>query len=207
MKTIAVVNPKGGSGKSTVATSIAAYYSGWEGNVLLADFDVQQSSLEWLRRRPKHLPRIRGFSSHKHNTIPRAADYAIIDVPSGIHGEQLTYTLEQADKLVIPVLPSPFDIRAVEQFVYLLLTTDNLPLKPEQMCIIANRVKQQTLSFRKLQQFLGELKIPFITSLRDSQNYVRAAEFGRGILELPSKMIEKDIQQWGPLLRWLDGTD
>lgn len=204
MKCIAVVNPKGGSGKSTIATTLAAYYSGWEGNVLLADFDPQQTSLDWLKKRPKHLPRIRGFSSHKHHSVPRAGDYAVIDVPSGIKGEQLAYVINQAEKIIIPVLPSPFDIRATEHFVYELLTTEELDLKAKQICVIANRAKTQTLIYKKLEHFLAELKIPFITTLRESQNYIRAAEFGRGILELPPRIIEKDIEQWTPLLRWLD---
>ena len=119
MRHIMVLNSKGGSGKSTIATSLAAWYAGRGENVALVDYDQQASSLDWLARRPANRPQIAGVAGFedgfKH--LPRSADLAIIDAPAGCYGKQLTELVRHAETVVVPVLPSTIDILATTKFI------------------------------------------------------------------------------------------
>lgn len=205
MRRIIVLNAKGGSGKSTIATSLAAYYSLWGIKVELADLDPQRSSEGWLKARDRQLSPIRLARVNDLDIKTRPdTEYLIIDAPSGTHGDRLHELLKIADTAVIPVQPSPMDIRAVGHFIFEILTQEGFDKNSIRLGVMANRVKANTVIFRTLNNFLCKLDIPFITFLRDSQNYVKAAEAGIGIMELPSKYIQKDMEQWQPLLAWLN---
>lgn len=205
MRTILVLNAKGGSGKSTIATNLSSYYA-WEQekSVVLADFDPQASSIEWLKARGEQWPEIQGVEAWKGSPqIPRNADVLILDAPSRVYGKELTALVRRAETVIIPVLPSPIDMRAAAHFIKELLLVGKVSRKETKLAVVANRVRENTLIYHTLEAFLKRLKIPFVTHLRDTQNYIRAAERGVGIFEMAPSMVWQDLEQWEPLIRWL----
>jgi len=205
MRTIMIMNAKGGCGKSTLATNIAGYYAVNGKNVLLADFDVQQSSMEWLDARSEDCPPIIGVDATTQTLKPgKKTDVVIYDVPSVTHGKDLTNYTRKVDTLIVPVLASPLDIRAATRFVKELFAVSKVSRKEIKLALVANRVRENTIVYHKLTVFLKSLKIPFIATLRDTQNYIRAADRGLSIFELPPSATTHDIEQWQPLIKWLD---
>lgn len=205
MRTILVVNPKGGCGKTTIATNLASYYALWGVKTALVDFDSQQSSLEWLQQRPDTYEPIHGIAAwHGRVSFPEGTRRAVIDAPARIGSKQLEKLIGMANAVILPVLPSPIDIRAAGHFIGELLL-DGRVRRGKRIAIIANRVKENTIIYGNLEKFLKALKIPFVTHLRDSQNYIRAAERGVGIFELAPYLVDQDLDQWRPLIKWIDG--
>jgi chromosome partitioning protein len=205
MRTIMLLNRKGGSGKSTLASNIASYYASEGKSVVLADFDPQGSSMDWLAARPADRPPITGIAAWKDPVRhSRDTDVMIMDVPAGLHGKDLTDMVRRAETLIIPVLPSPIDIRAASHFIADLLTVGKVSREQTRLAVVANRVKENTLIFHRLEKFLKSLKIPFIATLRDTQMYIHAEERGLGIFELAPSSVEHDLEQWKPLIRWLN---
>lgn len=206
MKTTLVVNPKGGCGKSTLATNLASYYALWKVPVALVDYDPQQSSLEWLAQRSATLSPIRGIdASHSHHnraSVSGDIERVIMDAPARIPAAQLNRLFKFADKIILPVLPSPIDIRAAGHFIGELMLGDLLRAAP--VGLVGNRVRENTLIYHNLEQFLDKMKIPLITHLRDAQNYIRAAAAGHGIFEMSPYQVDKDIKQWRPLIKWIE---
>ncbi len=203
MKKILVINPKGGSGKTTLSTNLASYYALWEVPVALIDYDPQQSSLAWISARGNEFNPIIGIDgSHGRVGIDKDIRRVVMDAPARCSKQQLNRLFNLADVVVIPVLPSPIDIRAAGHFVGE-LTVDNM-LNLAQIGLVSNRVRENTLIFNNLKKFLKKLDLPMITSLRDTQNYIRAAEGGFGVFELPPYLAEKDIDQWRPLINWVE---
>ena len=203
MKKILVINPKGGSGKTTLSTNLASYYALWEVPVALIDYDPQQSSLAWISARGKEFNPIIGIDgSHGRVGIDKDIRRVVMDAPGRCSKQQLNRLFNLADVVVIPVLPSPIDIHAAGQFIGE-LTVDNM-LNLAQIGLVSNRVRENTLIFNNLKKFLKKLDLPMITSLRDTQNYIRAAEGGFGVFELPPYLAEKDIDQWRPLINWIE---
>ncbi len=204
MRTIMLLNAKGGCGKSTLASNLASHYAGEGRAVALVDHDPQASSLEWLAARPDGAAPIIGVDGCAEGArIPRGVEIAIHDAPAGIRGKELTALVRRAETLVIPVLPSPIDIRAASRFIGELLTVGKVSRKQTKLAVVANRVRENTLVYQRLERFLNSLKIPFAASLRDTQNYIRAEERGLGIFELPPSLVARDLEQWEPLLKWL----
>ncbi len=210
MRTILVLNPKGGSGKSTLATNIAAYFALQGKAVTLADCDHQASSRDWLAVRPPGRPRISSAALHKGSLkIPEQTEFLIMDTPAGISDALLGKFLGRAETLVIPVIASPIDIRAAERFIELLFALKGSVNNRIKIATVANRVREDTLIAAKLEYCLDNLrlpngrKLPFITMLRASQNYIRAAELGLSLFELAPSKTYYDREQWQPLLRWL----
>lgn len=203
-----VLNPKGGCGKSTLATNLASYYAQAGQAVSLADFDLQSSSLDWLAVRPEAAAPIGALKARGEELLlPHSNGYLIMDVPAGLHGKELKRYLKLAQTVIIPVLPSPMDIRATARFIAELLLVGRVSRQRTRIAVVANRVREHTLIYHTLERFLRSLKIPFLTTLRDSQNYIRAAERGVGIFELPPSLVAHDIEQWQPLLAWLASRD
>ena len=206
MRHILVTNAKGGCGKSTIATSLAAYFASEGYETALADFDPQASALTWLEQRPEGFPKITavpGFESGLRG-VPRNADYVIIDSPAGSHGKELMDLVRKAETIVVPVLPSPIDIKAAERFVEELLKIAKVADKKAKAALVANRIKENTLIFEELDDVLSRLKVPYIASFREAQNYIRAYQRGLGIHELPPYLAWPDWEQWDPLIEWLD---
>lgn len=204
MRTILVLNPKGGCGKTTIATNLASYYAVWGVKTALVDFDPQQSSLEWLQQRPANYEPIHGIAAWQGRVnYPAGTQRAIIDAPARIGAKQLEKLIGMSNVVIVPVLPSPIDIRAAAHFIGELLLDGKLR-RGKKIAIIANRVKEYTIIYSNLEKFLKTFSIPFVTHLRDSQNYIRAAERGVGIFELAPYMVDHDLDQWRPLIRWID---
>ena len=205
MRTIMVLNAKGGCGKSTIATNLASYFA-WEEEkaVALMDFDPQASSLEWLEARGEEWPEITGLAGHAGETrAPRGTEVVIIDAPARVAGSELTSLVRRAETLIVPVLPSPMDMRAAQHFMKDLFVVGKVSRKQTRVGVVANRVRENTRIYHELETYLGKLKIPFLTHLRDTQNYIRAAQRGLGIFELAPSAVWQDLEQWEPLIKWL----
>ena len=203
MKKILVVNAKGGCGKTTLATNLASYYALWKVPVALIDCDPQQSSLDWLSQRSGNLNAIEGIDgSHGRTSVSDGIERIVIDAPARISNAQLNKLFDFADEVLLPVLPSPIDIRAAGHFVGELMLEKLL--KQARVGLVANRVRENTIIFQNLEKFLKKMKIPLITHLRDTQNYIRAADGGYGIFEMSPYQVDKDIEQWRPLIEWIE---
>jgi chromosome partitioning protein len=209
MRTIMLMNSKGGCGKTTLATNIATWYADEGKKVALADFDPQGSSLDWLEARKSYegIPVIEGIDANKGSVSPaRGTDYLIMDVPAAVHGKEINSLLRRVQSLIIPVLPSPIDMRACSRFLEELLASGRVSKNETRIAIVANRVRENTIIYRQLEDYLGHLKIPFLTHLRESQNYIRAAEQGLGLFELAPSMVWYDLEQWDPIFEWLSSA-
>lgn len=206
MRHIMVLNSKGGCGKSTLATNLASYYATQEQKVALVDYDPQGSSMEWLSRRPEDRPAISGIAAFQDGLrgLPRNADIAIIDAPARTHGKELTDLLKHAETVIVPVLPSTIDIEASGRFLDELLETGKVARKEIKVGVVANRVREYTLIADELDEYLEKLKLPYITRLREAQNYIRAYTRGLGVFELPEYLAWPDWEQWQPLIDWLN---
>ena len=206
MRSIMVLNSKGGSGKSTIATNIASYYATQGNKVILVDLDPQASSLEWLAARPPGRSTISGIDgSAGQFRVPRNADYVVYDTPAAVQGAEISALLRRAQSVIVPVLPSPIDMRAATPFVQKLLENGRVTRKETRIALIANRCREHYNIYHQLDSYLRKVrKAPFISVLRETQNYVRAADRGLGVFELPPYAVRKDMDQWDPILRWLN---
>ena len=211
MRTIIVLNPKGGCGKSTIATNIASYFAIKGKKVTLADCDPQGSSKDWLSVRPDIYSAINGIVVDDDCLkIPRNSEVLIIDTPAAVAEKRLSKYLRKAQSLIMPIIASPIDIRAAEKFLEELLSFKGTINNKIKIATVANRVREDTLIAAKLEHYLDNVKLPsgkklpFMTMLRASQNYIHAAERGLSIFELPPSKTYYDREQWAPLLRWLN---
>jgi len=211
MRTIIVLNPKGGCGKSTVSTNIASYFAIKGKKVTLADCDSQGSSRDWLSIRPDRYSAINGIVVDDDRLqIPRNTEVLIIDTPAAIGDKRLAKYLRKAQSLIMPIIASPIDIRAAEHFLDELFSFKGSINNKIKIATVANRVREDTLIAAKLEHYLDNIKLPngkrlpFMTMLRASQNYIHAAERGLSIFELPPSKTYYDREQWAPLLRWLN---
>jgi chromosome partitioning protein len=200
-----VLNAKGGCGKSTLATNIASYFADEGYAVALADYDPQRSGLDWLDRRPANRPTIASVAGFRDGLrkAPRNADFIIIDAPARSHGKELNELVRHAETIVVPVLPSTIDIQASERFIKELKAVSKVERKQAKIGVVANRVRENTLIFEELDEYLTAARVPYLASLREAQNYVRAYTRGLGIFELPEYLAWPDWEQWEPLTKWL----
>ena len=213
-KQILVVNGKGGCGKTTIATNLAACYACMGHSVSLKDQDSQASSSQWHAVRHHDLAAVTLIEAHQRNAMyeTRAyqtrsmvnSDYIIIDSPSVFTDAQLTELLKNTDAILIPVLPSSIDIRVGARFIADLLTHRTYRARPIPVGVIANRVKLNSSSHAKLKHFLECLDVPAIATLRDSYIYTRMAEDGTGIFDTNDEGSDQEAAQWRALIGWLD---
>jgi chromosome partitioning protein len=201
-----VMNAKGGCGKSTLATNLASFYANAGYGVALADYDPQRSSLDWLDRRPEDRATIVGIAGFEDGLrrVPRTMDMVIIDAPARSHGSELTNLVKHAESIIVPVLPSTIDMQASDRFIAELKAVGKIERKQAKIGVVANRVREYTLIFDELDEYLTRLRVPYIASLREAQNYVRAYTRGLGIDELPEYLAWPDLEQWDPLIKWVD---
>jgi len=211
MRSILLLNAKGGCGKTTMATTIAAYYALKGKKVVLADFDPQGSSMDWLAVRPVDRPRIQGLAAWQNQVrVPKTTDYLIIDSPAAVSGRPLANLVQRADSILIPVLPSPIDIRAAEHFIGQLNALRSVLNTQVKLATVANRVRENTLAAGELDGYLEMIKLPsgkktpYLAMLRASQNYIRAAEMGLSIFEFSPARTQHDRESWTRVFRWLD---
>jgi len=212
MQRILVLNPKGGSGKTTVATNLAAYFASMGDRPLLSDNDPQGSSTRWLKKRTIDQPFIHGVAAFERNSrmtrswqlrIPADAAHVVVDTPAAVTAQEMPEMTKSAHAIIVPVLPSDIDISTCSKCIADLLLIAKVPREENRIAVVANRVKRNTLVYQSLMRFLNTLRIPVVATLRDSQNYVRAAEQGVGLHEMKRYQVEQDLQDWEPLLAWL----
>lgn len=209
---ILVINGKGGSGKTTVSTNLASWLAKRGDPTALVDADPQGSASHWINSRNADLPGIFGVKIELNSRItrsfqwraPKSTRWLITDAAPGLSGMALDDLIQNHDLIIVPVLPSDIDIRASARFIGDLLLTQSMRRHRRPIAVVANRVKQQTQAWERLQRFLLSLNIPYPATLRDTQNYVRAYSEGRGIADYPQQSHERDRQDWSLLLHWLD---
>jgi chromosome partitioning protein len=203
MPVVVIANPKGGVGKSTISTNVAGYYASRGHKVMLGDADRQQSSRLWLGLRPPSAAPIVGWdvSEDKLAKLPKGVTHVVLDTPAGLKGGRLKDALQHADKVLVPLQPSVFDIFATREFL------DELrqhARKGLQVGIVGMRVDGRTLSADKLKAFVDGLGLPVLGYLRDTQNYVHLAAHGLTLFDVAPGRVEKDLEQWQGICRWLD---
>ena len=211
---VLVGNAKGGCGKSTLATNLASQFALRGHKVSLLDLDPQQSATVWLQQRRQqgkrdihglHLPLDQNTTfSTLQKMVEQSEEVLIIDPPAGLAGAQLDYLLRLSQVVLVPVLPSPIDIRSATRFLQSVMLTASYRRRPRRLAVIANRARERTLAYGKLRSFLNSLKIPFLVTLRDTQLYVRAAGEGCGVTELDGARAGEDDADWSRIIEWLE---
>jgi chromosome partitioning protein len=200
MRVILVANPKGGSGKTTLSTNLAACLA-WQGQrVAMLDLDRQKSATQWLALRDSALPDIGLLSEGEKST----ADWLVIDSPAGLHGKNLERALKLAHKVVVPIAPSLFDIRASQEFLAALQAEKAVRKGHAFVGVVGMRVDPRTRAGVTLEQFMAQQQLPVLAYLRNAQNYVNAAFEGKSLFDLPHHVAERDVEQWAGLARWLE---
>ncbi len=204
MTVIVVANPKGGVGKSTLSTNLAGAFAANGEWVALADLDKQQSAHAWLDLRPQGLPAIEAWEIDADAPAkpPRGLERAIVDTPAGLHGNKLSAALDVADKVIVPLQPSMFDILATQQFLERLGKEKAVRKGSIKVGVVGMRVDARTRSADELHRFVEGLALPVLGYLRDTQNYVQLAAHGLTLWDVAKSRVEKDLEQWAPILDW-----
>ena len=204
MPVIVVANPKGGAGKTTLSTNIAGYYAAKGNAVMLGDVDRQQSARTWLGLRPAGLANIQAWEvAHDHVVRPpKGTTHVVLDTPAGLHGKRLDEVMKLADKVMVPLQPSIFDIHATHDFLRQLIAHKRGPSVP--IGVVGMRTREGTIATDQLRGFIDGLDVPLIGFVRDTQNYVHLAAHGLTLWDVSSSRFERDIEQWQPIIAWLD---
>ena len=202
MKSILIANSKGGSGKTTLATNLAGYFATQGASVVLSDLDRQQSSTQWIARRPADIAIIHPHSSRSkaQNISP---DWLITDSPAGLREDKLSDAVKQADCIIVPIQPSAFDIGATRDFLDILAEEKAIRKNKTFVALVGMRVNVRTNAAVGLAEFMQQTGFPVLTYLRNAQVYALAAEQGLSLFDMRPSLVEQDLQQWLPLLDWV----
>jgi chromosome partitioning protein len=205
MKSVLIINPKGGSGKTTLATNLAgALASAGMGDVRLWDLDRQHSALQWLALRPADRPQVSALTGKPgENSRSHGSGWLVLDAPAGIHGKMLQRALKIAHKVIVPIQPSVFDMAASGEFLGELLEDKALRRRQTRIGVVGMRVDPRTRAASTLGAFLQQYDLPILTWLRDTQVYANAAFNGLSIFDLPASISGRDTEQWHPILQWV----
>jgi chromosome partitioning protein len=208
MKSILVANPKGGAGKSTLATNLAGYFARCGHRVMLGDTDRQQSSRDWLALRSRLLPPIASWEIDKDRPAkpPQGTSHAVLDTPAGLHGRNLDRVLKVVHRVIVPVQPSLFDILATKSFLEKLLEEKTVRKQQTFVAVVGMRVDARTRAAGELERFLAQYDLPVLAYLRDTQRYVQAAAHGMTIFDLTPSRVAQDLEQWQPIIDWADAS-
>ena len=212
VNTTLVINPKGGSGKTTVATNLAGYFVANGVPTALMDYDAQGSTMNWLRVRPAHARPIHGANAAPQKTglralgmhVPANTQQLVIDAPAGASGLVLQDMLTRAHCILIPVAPSAIDIHATANFIRDLLLTGKIRANNIRIGVVANRVRKAIPVYEPLERFLKSLNLPLLARLSDSDVFLAAAESGLGIFELDFALSAAERGQFQPIAEWVD---
>ena len=204
MPVVVVANPKGGVGKSTVATHVAGYFASRGHAVMLGDADRQQSSRLWLNLRPSAARAIQGWDIGEGQVAkpPKGTTHVVLDTAAGLHGKELRELLKPATHVIVPLAPSVFDIFATRTFLDEL--AQHHKASGLRVGIVGTRVDQRTLAADQLHAFVKQLGLPVLGELRPTQNYVHLAARGLTLFDVAPGRVERDPEQWAPICRWLD---
>ena len=204
MPVIVVANPKGGVGKTTLSTNLAGYLASRGRAVMLGDVDRQQSSRTWLGLRAHGLPRIAAWEVTQGDVVrpPKGTTHIVLDTPAGLHGKRLDEVMKLADKVLIPLQPSIFDIHATHQFIAQLL--DHRRSSKVQTAVVGMRTREGTISTDQLRTFLKGVDVPLLGFLRDTQNYIHLAAHGLTLWDVASTRFQGDREQWEPIITWVN---
>lgn len=203
MPVIVIANPKGGVGKSTLSTNVAGCLAAAGHAVMLGDIDRQQSSRQWLGLRPPQVAPIKGWDIEGEHLArpPKGTTHVVLDTPAGLHGKALDAVLKIADRLLIPLQPSLFDIQATHAFVQEL----RAHRRGHEIAVglVGMRVREHTIANEQLQHYLSTVPVPVVAWLRDTQNYVHLAARGLTLWDVAPSRVERDLEQWQPLAAWV----
>ena len=204
MPVVVVANPKGGVGKSTMATNIAGYFAGKGHSVMLGDADRQQSSRLWLGLRPPAARSLSTWELREGNIVkpPKGTTHVVLDTPAGLYGKTFKEVMQLADKVVVPLQPSIFDIFATRAFLDEL--AEHRKASKMQVGIVGMRVDPRTIAADKLHEFVDNLGLPVLGYLRHTQNYIHLAARGLTVFDVAPGRVERDLAQWDGICRWLD---
>ncbi len=204
MPVIVVANPKGGVGKSTLATNLAGYLAARGHAVMLGDVDRQQSSRTWLSLRPAGLPPIQSWDASRDSLVrpPRGTTHVVLDTPAGLQGKRLDAVLRIADKMLIPLQPGIFDIHATYDFIGTLRAHERA--SSIEIALVGMRTREGLISTDQLRNFLATVNVPVLGFLRESQNYVHLGAHGLTLWDMASSRFERDLEQWAPITAWLN---
>ena len=206
MPVIVIANPKGGSGKSTLSTNVAGYFASRGHAVMLGDADVQQSSRLWLSLRPELATKISTWELQADLVLtakpPKGTTHVVIDTPGGLGGWRFKEVVSRADKLLIPIMPSIFDMYAAQAFITQLREiTQN---SKTALGVIGMRVDERTIAANQLRAFMNKLDVPIVGFLRDTQYYLHLAAHGLSLFDITPGKVQKDLQQWQVICDWLE---
>ncbi len=210
---VVILNSKGGCGKSTLVTNLAACFAHRGATPAVMDYDPQASTMAWLERRPEDLPTIHGIAAYKKSMqatrswqlrIPNDTETVLIDSPASVDHDNLRELTRDSTSILVPVLPSSMDIHAASRCIADLLLVAKVDRRDRKLAVVANRTRKNTKSFASLMRFLDSLGIPIIAVLRDTQNFVRSAEQGIGVCEMQPSRVKPDIEQIEKIANWLD---
>jgi chromosome partitioning protein len=203
MPVIVVANPKGGVGKSTIATNLAGCIASRGHAVMLGDVDRQQSTRIWLSLRPASAWPIAGWDVAHDNIVkpPKGTTHVVLDTPAGLHGRRFDEVMKLADQIIVPLQPSIFDIYATRDFLNQVLA--HRKSAQVQVGVVGMRVREHTIAADQLKAFVAQLEVPVVGYLRDTQNYIQLAARGLTLWDVAPGRVERDLQQWEPLIEWL----
>ena len=205
MPVVVIANPKGGVGKSTLATNVAGYWASQGHAVMLGDVDRQQSARLWLGLRPEAARPISTWDVQRDFIVrpPKGTTHVVLDTPAGLHGSKLKEVLRIADKVLVPLQPSIFDIYATREFVDHLVEAKGADKRD--IGLVGMRVDERTIAADQLRQFTEGLGLPVLGTLRPTQNYVYLAARGLTIFDVAPGRVQRDLAQWQGICQWLDG--
>lgn len=207
---IIIANAKGGCGKTTLATNLAAFFAGQGRRSVIVDCDPQGSSAAWGQERPATVPPVgvvrggdaQGLAAGWSLRIPAGTEYLVVDTPAGFRDNQLVQLTRLAQVMLVPVLPSALDLRATLAFLESVRRIPEVRSGALRIGVVANRVRDRTLAARELAVALAGLEQPQLVRLRDSQRYVQLAAAGLSVFDA-KRDVEAHRSDWVPLLGWL----
>jgi len=205
MPVIAVVNRKGGSGKSTFAAHVAAWCARQGHSVMLGDVDRQQSSRAWLKRRDAALPPIAPWAMDQKNMlrVPTGITHVVLDTPGGIHGFELARVVMFADAIIMPMCSSMFDRESAAACHAELMALPRVASGRCRLAVVGMRIDGRTSAAQMLAEWSNALGVPFLGPLRETQLYVRSLERGLTMFDLPTSQAAADLAQWQPIIEWM----